>query len=167
MFSLDPRPVIRHAARKPLFVLLNNFTDSPSGIPKLVIDIIVRFSLREINEATSKHCAPVLLLCGVLSEVLPLLVPAQNATILEPLLKLASGGNPRLLVQTLTTLEALFISAHGKFRVRLAEKASGSITFNSKELTTTYQLCLQLIQVKIKLSLSHTHTYIHTLSYIF
>jgi len=143
VFSLDPRPTVRHAARKPLATVLAGMTEG-EGIPKPVSEIIARYALREISEASAKNCQAVLLLCGLLSDTLPLLPPGLAASVLEPLLRLAAQGNPRLLVQTLITLEAQFVSLHTSFRRAHLEHAVPA--------EPALRLCASLLSALLELS---------------
>ena len=73
---------------------------SRAGVPKPVLETLVRFAQAELAACSRKDCQPALYLCGALQLLVPYLPLPVCAQLLAELLRLAAEGNVFLTLQT-------------------------------------------------------------------
>lgn len=107
VFAVDERPKVRKEAQAGVVKAVAMATQERGGVPKQLAETIVKFCTREISQCTSKEAAIALYLCGLLSNLLPLLPPASTLAIFQPLLSLVPLGNAILTVQTMRVITSI------------------------------------------------------------
>ena len=114
VYSLDPRPKLRHLTQQRTAAVLAAFRSSQPQIRRQLMDAVLACSQREVQSMTGRECQEVLFLCGLLQLIGPMLTLQCRASLLELLLPVASGkggsgsgGNTVLYVQVMRAVVAL------------------------------------------------------------
>ena len=107
VYSLDPRPKLRHLAQQRTSSLLHSFHAAQPHLPRTLTDALQSFAEREVHSATGREHHEVLFLCGLLQQVGSTLPLACRAFLLELLLTVPMKGQAVLFVQVMRTVVAL------------------------------------------------------------
>ena len=115
VYSLDPRPKLRHLTQQRTAAVLAAFRSSQPQLRRQLMDAVLACSQREVQSMTGRECQEVLFLCGLLQLIGPMLTLQCRASLLELLLPVASGkggsssggGNTVLYVQVMRAVVAL------------------------------------------------------------
>ena len=109
VYSLDPRPKLRHLAQLRTSTLLRTHHSAHPHLPRTLMDTLQSFAEREVHSATGKEHLEVLFLCGLLQMVGETLTLSCRAFLLELLLTVPMKGQGQsvLFVQVMRTVVAL------------------------------------------------------------
>jgi len=107
VYSLDPRPKLRHLTQSKLALFLSSFTANNQQPPRPLMDALLSFAQREVEAVEGKESSEVLYLCGLLQTTAPTLTLTCAGHLMELLLSLPLKQHTILLVQVMRTLVAL------------------------------------------------------------
>ena len=107
VYSLDPRPKLRHLTQSKLALFLSSFPTSLTPTPRPLMDALLSFAQREVEAVEGKESSEVLYLCGLLQSTAQSLTLTCAGHLMELLLSLPLKQNSILLVQVMRTLVAL------------------------------------------------------------
>ena len=107
VYSLDPRPKLRHLTQSKLAALLASFAANGQQPPRPLMDALLSFAQREVEAVEGKESSEVLYLCGLLQNTAPSLTLTTAGHLMELLLSLPLKQNSILLVQVMRTVVAL------------------------------------------------------------
>ena len=107
VYSLDPRPKLRHLTQAKLALFLSSFTANSQPPPRPLMDALLSFARREVEAVEGRESSEVLYLCGLLQSTAHNLTLTCAGHLMELLLSLPLKQHTILLVQAMRTVVAL------------------------------------------------------------
>ena len=107
VYSLDPRPKLRHLTQSKLSLFLASFAANNQPPPRPLMNALLSFAQREVEAVEGKESSEVLYLCGLLQSTAQTLALTCAGHLMELLLSLPLKQHTILLVQVMRTLVAL------------------------------------------------------------